>query len=474
GARVRLDTEAESRLQSSADAVAAIVESGVTVYGINTGFGVLAQTHIEPDKLAELQSNLVHSHACGLGQPLPDRVVRLILALKAIGLARGYSGVRPVIVATLLDLLNADLLPLIPAQGSVGASGDLAPLAHLSLTLLGEGNVRSGDVELSAAEALSRIGREPMTLAPKEGLALVNGTQVSTALALAALFDAETVLGSSLVTGALAVDAARASDAPFDPRIHELRGHAGQIRVAACLRTLLEGSAIRASHERCHKVQDPYSYRCQPQVAGAALDLIETAAATLTIEANAVTDNPLVFADTGEAVSGGNFHAEPVAFAADILTMALCEIGSLAERRVAVLVDANMSGLPAFLVEEGGLNSGFMIAQVSAAALVAENRSLAFPASVDSIPTSANQEDHVSMAPGAARKALTVARNVAGIVGIEWLAAAQGIDFHAPLTTSGRLARAHAALRRQVPFLDHDRYLAAPHLARREFQVAGQ
>ena len=458
GAPVALAEEAWQAVEESAACVEKIVASGRTVYGVNTGFGLLAQTRIPCDRLLDLQRNLILSHSCGVGEPLGRTVVRLALALKAIGLARGHSGVRRAVVERLLALLEADALPVIPSQGSVGASGDLAPLAHLACPLIGFGEVALAGEVLPAGEALARLGLDPLTLGPKEGLALINGTQVSTAIALDLLFTAERVFGSAIVAGALSTDALKGSAAAFDPRIHAARGQPGQIDVARVLASLLEGSAIVDSHSDCTRVQDPYSFRCQPQVIGAALDLVRTSARTLEIEANAVTDNPLLFGD--EALSGGNFHAEPVAFAADILAMALCEVASISERRTAVLVDPKMSGLPPFLVEDSGVNSGFMIAQVTAAALVSENKSLAFPASVDTIPTSAGQEDHVSMATHAAVKARRIAENAAGVIGIELLAAAQGIDFHAPLATSPGLLLAHRAIRAEVPFYASDRYLA--------------
>lgn len=458
GASVSLHDSAWAAIDASAEAVARIVASGETVYGVNTGFGLLAQTRIPDDQLAALQRNLILSHSCGVGDALPARIVRMIMALKVIGLGRGHSGVRREIVERLLALLKVHALPVVPAQGSVGASGDLAPLAHLSAALIGEGAIALNDEALPAREALARLGLEPLVLGPKEGLALINGTQVSTAIALDALFTGERVFGSALVAGALSVEAFKGTDAAFDPRVHEVRGQPGQIAVAAALRGLLGPSEIKASHADCGKVQDPYSFRCQPQVMGAALDLMRNAGRTLEIEANAVTDNPLVFGD--DAISGGNFHAEPVAFAADMLAMALCEVGSISERRVAVLVDPKMSGLPAFLVANSGLNSGFMIAQVTAAALVSENKSLAHPASVDSIPTSANQEDHVSMATHGARKAGTIARNAAGAVAVELLAAVQGIGFHAPLKTTEKLQPVVDAVREVVPQLEADRYLA--------------
>jgi histidine ammonia-lyase len=380
------------------------------------------------------------------------------MALKAIGLGRGMSGISRAVVERLLALLAADALPVIPMQGSVGASGDLAPLAHLSAAMLGEGQMALAGETMPAGAALARLGLEPLQLGPKEGLALINGTQVSTAIALDTLFTAERVFGAALLAGAMSVDAFKGTDAAFDPRIHEARGQPGQIAVAAALRELLAGSGIRASHSDCERVQDPYSFRCQPQVMGAALDLLRQVAATLTIEANAVTDNPIIFGE--EAVSGGNFHAEPVAFAADILAMALCEIGSISERRTAILVDPKMSGLPPFLTRDSGVNSGFMIAQVTAAALVSENKSLAWPASVDTVPTSAGQEDHVSMATHAGAKARRIAGNAAGVVGIELLAAAQGVEFHRPLRTSVPLEEAMATIRVAVPFYEGDRYMA--------------
>ena len=460
GAPVRLAQEAWAAVDSANACVGAILESGRTVYGVNTGFGLLAQTRIPADRLAELQTNLVMSHSCGLGEDLSEPVVRLAMATKVIGLARGHSGVRRIVVERLLDLLERDALPCVPSQGSVGASGDLAPLAHIAAAMLGEGRIRLAGQEMPARDALRELGLEPLALAPKEGLALINGTQVSTAIALDTLFTAERVFASALVSGAMSLDAFKGSDAAFDPRIHEVRGQKGQIEVAAVLKGLLADSGIRRSHEDCTRVQDPYSFRCQPQVMGACLDLLRHAARVLEIEANAVTDNPLLFPESGESLSGGNFHAQPVAFAADVLTMALCEIGSISERRTAVLVDPKMSGLPPFLVEESGLNSGFMIAHVTAAALVSENKSLAWPASVDTIPTSGNQEDHVSMATHAGTKARRIAGNAAGVVGIELLAAAQGLDFHALLRSSPRLEEARAEVRRHVRHYAADRYLA--------------
>ena len=460
GAPVRLKPDAWGAIEGAAACVAAILESGRTVYGVNTGFGLLAQTRIPGDRLAELQTNLVMSHSCGLGEDLSAAVVRLAMATKVIGLARGHSGVRRELVERLLQLLELDALPCVPSQGSVGASGDLAPLAHIAAAMLGEGRIALRGTIMPAAEALRELRLEPLALAPKEGLALINGTQVSTAIALDTLFAAERVFASGLLAGAMSLDALKGTDVPFDPRIHEARGQPGQIETARVLKRLLEASEIRHSHDECTRVQDPYSFRCQPQVMGACLDLMRNAARVLEIEANAATDNPLLFADSGEFLSGGNFHAEPVAFAADTLAIALCEIGSISERRTAVLVDPKMSGVPPFLVQDSGLNSGFMIAQVTAAALVSENKSLAWPASVDTVPTSGNQEDHVSMATHAGTKARRIAGNAAGVVGIELLAAAQGLDFHAPLKSSTAIEAARSEIRRNVAHYEADRYLA--------------
>jgi histidine ammonia-lyase len=435
---------------------------GAPVYGINTGFGKLATVRIAPDQIEELQRRLVLSHMCGLGAALPDPVVRLVLALKAASLALGYSGVRRRTIELLLALINHDALPVIPAKGSVGASGDLAPLAHLAGSLIGVGDVRLGGTVVPAAEALARIGEQPLTLAAKEGLALLNGTQVSTALALVALFRAQAVFDAALVAGAMSVDAALGSDVPFDPRLNAVRGQVAQIRVAERLHALLAGSQIRASHlVECERVQDPYSLRCQPQVMGACLGLLDGAAAVLEREANGVSDNPLVFAEDGAILSGGNFHGEPVALAADQIALALAEIGSLAERRIALLTDPNLSQLPAFLTPQPGLNSGFMLAQIAAAALASENQHLAHPAGIDSRPTSANQEDHVSMATHAARRLLEMADNAAHIVAIELLAAAQGIELRRPLESSVPLEAALARVRTHAAFLTDDRPLAS-------------
>ncbi|GAN00078.1 histidine ammonia-lyase [alpha proteobacterium U9-1i] len=462
GGDLSLSTRAHAAITASAAAVARILDRGEAVYGINTGFGKLASVRIDNDDLAQLQRNIVLSHAAGVGPAMPADVTRLMMALKLASLARGASGVRLDTVLLLEAMLRRGVVPVIPAQGSVGASGDLAPLSHLACAMMGVGEALHEGERVGATDALARAGLKPIAFGSKEGLALLNGTQFSTAYALAGLFEAELLFQSALLTGALSTEAAKGADTPFDARIHALRGHRGQIETANALRGLMAGSAIRASHlSDDPRVQDPYCLRCQPQVMGAALDLLRQAATTLAIEANAVSDNPLIFADTDEALSGGNFHAEPVAFAADMIALALCEMGSIAERRIAMLVDPALSGLPAFLTPKPGLNSGFMIPQVTAAALVSENKQRAYPASVDSIPTSANQEDHVSMAAHGARRLAAMAENVANVVGIEYLAAAQGCDFHAPLTSSATLEAARRLLRADVPTLTDDRYFAS-------------
>ncbi len=465
GQPLMVDPAALPGIAASAAVVRRAAEGTAPVYGVNTGFGKLASTRISEADLATLQLNLIRSHSVGVGEPLSPPVLRLMLALKAASLARGHSGVRPVVIDTLIAVHNAGLCPCVPSQGSVGASGDLAPLAHMTLALMGEGEFLVDGKKQPAAAVLAAAGIAPLQLAAKEGLALINGTQTSTALALHALLSFEPVLEAALLIGALTVDAARGSDGPFDPRIHALRGQPGQIDVARYYRSLLAGSAIRASHsENDDRVQDPYSLRCQPQVVGACLDSLRHAALVLVREANAVTDNPLVFAaDNAEdeaLVSGGNFHAEPVALVADACALAIAEVGAIAERRIAMLIDAGVSRLPPFLTADPGLNSGFMIAHVTAAALASENKSMAHPASVDSLPTSANQEDHVSMATFAARRLQPMIANTAHILGIEWLAAAQGIEFLRPLKSSNVLEAAHALLRSRSPAIPHDRYLA--------------
>lgn len=460
--QLALHADAQQVIERSQQTVLNILADGKVVYGINTGFGLLANTRIPPDRLNDLQRRIVLSHAAGTQELMSDTVVRLMLLLKINSLSRGYSGVRLEVIEALVDMLNQQVYPCVPSKGSVGASGDLAPLAHLVLPLLGEGTVRIEGKIYPAVEGLAKVGLQPIgTLAPKEGLALLNGTQASTALALHGLFQIERVFHAALVTGAMAVEAAMGSRAPFDSRIHAVRGQPGQIAVAQSFRQLLdETSEIGQAHANCEKVQDPYSLRCQPQVMGAVFDQMVHASKILVREANGVTDNPLVFSDNGDIISGGNFHAEPVAMAADILAIAASEIGALSERRSALLIDHHLSNLPPFLVNDGGVNSGFMLAQVTAAALASENKTLAHPASVDSMPTSANQEDHVSMATFAARRLTDIAGNIRDIVAIELLEAAQGVDFRRPLRAADAIEVAHERVRALVPFYDQDRYFA--------------
>ncbi|WP_338294891.1 histidine ammonia-lyase [Planctobacterium marinum] len=454
-----LDSSVQAAITASSDQVNKVLASGQVVYGINTGFGLLANTRIKPEELELLQKSIVLSHAAGTGDLMNDSTVRLMMTLKINALARGFSGIRLQVIEMLMALVNAEVYPCVPKKGSVGASGDLAPLAHMSMPLIGEGHVRYKGEVISGAKGLEIAGLEAINLAPKEGLALLNGTQASTALALEGLFHTENLFNAAIVAGAMSVEAAVGSRVPFDARIHEARGQKGQIHAAALYRELLtETSEIGDSHLECDKVQDPYSLRCQPQVMGACWDQMQHAAQILTTEANGVTDNPLVFNE--DIISGGNFHAEPVAFAADNLALVIAEIGALSERRTALLIDKNLSGLPPFLVNNGGVNSGFMLAQVTAAALASENKTLAHPASVDSLPTSANQEDHVSMATFAARRLSDMAENSRGIVAVELLAAAQGIDFRRPHKTSEKLEQAYAIVRAKVPFYDHDRYFS--------------
>jgi histidine ammonia-lyase len=523
--QIALAESSKADIAASAAIVQAAAAGDAPVYGVNTGFGKLANQRISAADLALLQLNLIRSHSVGVGEPLSPPVLRLMLALKAASLARGASGVRQVVVDTIVAVYNAGLTPYVPSQGSVGASGDLAPLAHMTLALLGEGEMLVDGRRVPAAPVLAEHGITPLALEAKEGLALINGTQTSASLALHAFLSFEPVLESALVVGALTVDAARGSDGPFDPRIHALRGQPGQIDVARYYRALLNGSAIRASHMNMRpqtdadrqsppeggvqpwqsqmldmrpqtdadrqsppeggvqpwqsqmldgddRVQDPYCLRCQPQVVGACLDQLRHASLVLVREANAVTDNPLVFADDGMMISGGNFHAEPVALVADAMAVAIAEVGAIAERRIAMLIDTSVSRLPPFLTSNAGLNSGFMIAHVTAASLASENKSLAHPASVDSLPTSANQEDHVSMATFAARRLQPMIANVAHIIGIELMAAAQGVDFLRPLQSSPALEQAHALLRAEVPSIEVDRYLA-PDIERATALVTG-
>lgn len=457
---VKLAESAFPAMQNSATRIAEVAAGKAPTYGVNTGFGKLASIRIAPEDVATLQRNLILSHCCGVGKPLPANITRLIIVLKLMSLGRGASGVRLEIIHLMQDMLAQNLLPVIPQQGSVGASGDLAPLAHMAATLIGEGEATLNGKRLPSAEALKQAGLTPVTLSAKEGLALINGTQVSCALALAGLFRASRSLQAAIVTGAISTDAAMGSTAPFADEIHQLRGHQGQIDVATALRQLLDGSEIRSSHiDGDERVQDPYCIRCHPQVTGACLDLLRQAAHTLQIEANAATDNPLVLSN-GDVVSGGNFHAEPVAFAADQIALAVAEIGAIAQRRIALLVDPALShGLPAFLSPKPGLNSGLMIAEVTSAALMSENKQLANPASTDSTPTSANQEDHVSMACHGARRLLLMTRNLAHIIGIEAVTGAQGITLR-PLATAAPLEAAIKRLRQDIPALSDDRYMA--------------
>lgn len=474
GVAARLDAACRPAILRASDVIDEIAKGEAAVYGINTGFGKLASVKIAASDVATLQRNLILSHCCGVGAPLAPEIVRLVMALKLASLGRGASGVKPSTVELIEAMLEKGVVPVIPEKGSVGASGDLAPLAHMTAAMIGEGEAFFAGERLAGREALDRAGLSPITLAAKEGLALINGTQVSTALALAGLFKAHRAANAALVTGALSTDAAMGSSAPFHPEIHALRGHQGQIDTAAALWALLDGSEIRESHrEGDERVQDPYCIRCQPQVDGACLDILRQAARTLVIEANAVTDNPLVLSD-GQVLSGGNFHAEPVAFAADQIALAICEIGAIAQRRIALLVDPALSfGLPAFLAAKPGLNSGLMIAEVTSAALMSENKQMAHPASVDSTPTSANQEDHVSMACHGARRLLAMTDNLTAIIGIEAVTAAQGLDFRAPLRTSKALQAAHGVVRRIAAGLEVDRYLAGDLEAAAELVASG-
>jgi histidine ammonia-lyase len=457
-----LSPDARPAVESAAARVAEAAAGTAAVYGVNTGFGKLASLKIAPQDTATLQRNLILSHCCGVGEAIARRHTRLMMVLKLISLGRGASGVRWSLIELLQEMLAHGVTPVVPAQGSVGASGDLAPLAHMTAVLIGAGEAEYEGRILPGAQALAAAGLAPIPLGPKEGLAFINGTQFSTAFALAGLFDAWAAARAALVISALSTDAIMGSTAPLQPEIHALRGHAGQIEAAAALRALLEGSVIRESHrEGDTRVQDPYCIRCQPQVTGAAMDVLRQAARTLEIEANAATDNPLVLTEANMIVSGGNFHAEPVGFAADMIALAVSEIGAIAQRRVALMVDPTLSfDLPPFLTPNPGLNSGLMIAEVTTAALMSENKHLATPCVTDSTPTSANQEDHVSMAAHGARRLGPMARNLERILGVELLCAAQGVEFRAPLVTSAPLRRVVARLRQDVATLGEDRYLA--------------
>ena len=474
GTAIALDPSANAGIARAADCIARVVAGNDPVYGVNTGFGKLASIRIDRGDVTTLQRNLILSHCCGVGDPLDDSIVRLILTLKLLSLGRGASGVRPALIALIEGMLAKGVLPVIPAKGSVGASGDLAPLAHMAAVMMGHGEAMLKGERMTGGAALARAGLTPVVLEAKEGLALINGTQVSTALALAGLFRAKRALRSAIVTGALSTDAAMGSTAPFAEEIHTLRGHAGQIEVAAALRALMDGSGIRAAHrDNDERVQDPYCLRCQPQVGGACLDVLRQAARTLEIEANAATDNPLVLS-SGEVVSGGNFHAEPVALAADMIALAVAEIGAIAQRRVAMLVDPALSyGLPGFLTTRPGLNSGMMIAEVTTAALMSENKQMAHPASVDSTPTSANQEDHVSMACHGARRLLPMTQNLFWILGVEAMMGAQGVELRAPHQTSPQLLAAKAAIRDRIAPMAEDRYMAGDMAAAGDLIASG-
>lgn len=459
--QVSLESGCIEAIHASTQVVNQVIAENRVAYGINTGFGLLANTRIAPEDLETLQRSIVLSHAAGIGEFMNDETVRMMMVLKINSLARGFSGIRLSVIEALMKLVNAEIYPCVPKKGSVGASGDLAPLAHMSTILLGEGEARYQGKVISGAKALEIAAMQPITLAPKEGLALLNGTQASCAFGLEGLFAAEDLFASATLCGAMTVDAALGSRRPFDGRVHQVRGHPSQIDSAAIYRHILDThSEVSHSHTACEKVQDPYSLRCQPQVMGACLQQIRNSAAIYEIEANSVSDNPLVFAEDGDIISAGNFHAEPIAMASDNLALAIAEIGSLAERRMALLIDNGLSKLPPFLVNNGGVNSGFMIAQVTAAALASENKSLAHPACVDSLPTSANQEDHVSMATFAGRRLKEMAENTRGILAVELLAAAQGLDFRTPLKSSGLIETAKAELRERVAFYDKDRYFA--------------
>lgn len=458
--KLSLARTAKKRIDAAHQTVKSLMKSGKTVYGINTGFALLANKRISQKDLEKLQRNLVLSHAVGLGEYLSDDIVRLCMAIKINSLARGYSGVSYKLIQRLIKLYNEGIYPLIPEKGSLGASGDLCPLAHLSLAVIGEGQVRYQGKIISCKTVLKKCGLAPLKLGPKEGLALLNGMQVSTAITIKALLQAESLFEGALISGALSVEAAQASHESFDDRILQVRGHVSQIECAKAYRALLINSDINKAHKHCGKVQDPYSLRCQPQVMGACLEQIKRVSQSLLIEANAVSDNPLVFSEQEQILSGGNFHGECVAMDADLLALAISEMGALSERRIALLIDSHFSGLPSFLVANPGLNSGFMISHYTATACASENKALSHPHSVDSLPTAANQEDHVSMAANAARRLLPMIENTASILGIELLCAAQGIEFRRPLKTSNKLEKVHGFIRQHIAAYQHDRYLA--------------
>jgi len=462
GPAITLQESARENVAKAASIVERAAMGAQPVYGVNTGFGKLASLRIKPEDTAQLQRNLILSHCCGVGEPLDSATTRLMMVLKLISVGRGASGLRMETVELLEDMLATDVIPVVPVRGSVGASGDLAPLAHMAATMIGEGEAFHNGKRKQSVKALRDAGLKPIVLGPKEGLGLINGTQFSTACALAGLFGAMRNLEAAVVASCLSTDAIMGSTAPLHPAIHELRGHAGQIDVAQAMRSILDGSEIRESHrEGDTRVQDPYCIRCQPQVTGAALDLLRYAGRTLETEANAVSDNPLVLNDDGLIVSGGNFHAEPVAFAADQIAIAVAEIGAISQRRIALMVDPTLShDLPPFLTPEPGLNSGLMIAEVTTAALMSENKHLAHPCSIDSTPTSANQEDHVSMAAHGARRLEQMNRNLNAIIGVELMCAAQGVEFRAPLKTSTKLQTLLAHFRSHITTIQEDRFLA--------------
>jgi histidine ammonia-lyase len=471
---VRLSDRARDRLRKGRAAIEKILQSGEAVYGVNTGFGKFQNTRIEADKLRELQRNLILSHAIGVGGPFPADVVRGILLLRAQSLAYGHSGIRELVVERLLEFLNRELHPLIPSQGSVGASGDLAPLAHMALALIGEGEVEFEGTIWPAAEALASLGLEPLELEAKEGLALINGTQVMCSVLALLAADARVLLTTADIAAAMSVEALKGSHSPFDELVTGVRPHPGAVETAENLRRLLAESEIRESHAGCAKVQDAYSLRATPQVHGASRDALRHMDGVIAIEMNSVTDNPLIFPEEGRVISGGNFHGQPLAFAADYAGIALSELANISERRVEQMLNPALSGLPAFLAEQGGLHSGLMISQYTAASLVSENKVLAHPASVDSIPTSANQEDHVSMGTIACRKARRIFENVLWVLSIEIVSAAQALDFHAPLRPGKGVAAVHAAIRKNIPHLARDRYLKPEVSKMRELIRSGE
>ncbi len=458
---VALDDGARERVIKSRQVVEVTIKEGRTVYGVNTGFGELSRVSIEKDDLAMLQINLIRSHSVGVGEPFDDEIVRGMMLLRANALAKGFSGVRVEVIETLIDMLNKRVTPIVPQQGSVGSSGDLAPLAHMVLVMIGEGEAYYENERMTGADALDRAGIKPIQLTAKEGVALINGTQPMTAIGALAVHDAMNLIRDACVASAMSLEALRGTRAAFNEKIHAVRPHEGQIDVASTMLKILDDSEINQSHAKCGKVQDAYSLRCIPQVLGASLDTIRYVRSVIETEINSATDNPLVFADDGSVISGGNFHGQPIALVMDFLGIAVAEIANIAERRINRLVNPHLSELPPFLTTQGGLESGLMIAQYTAASLVSENKVLAHPASVDSIPTSADQEDHVSMGTIAARKARQILENVSNVIAIEYLCAAQGLDLLAPLKPSDALEQAFKTIRKEIPKLESDRPLYA-------------